>query len=317
MKLADLLHANVVLNPVVMGCALIAAVGMFFIVSALGMLGGIHIRVGSRISLQSEDDRMSGITAYTGSFAERVLAPLVREAMMRTSAHEREWVEQAYDLLDLKGKGSADYYLQKIIGGIAGFAMGLALGLMAASRGGLWPVFVLPLGLSVLGYYLPKLGLKTDLSNRSEQIFFEVPYVLDRLGVSLVANNGDLVTALSTLLRRPEGGFLMRELLQVVEDNAKAGHLEQTLERMAQRNKEVTMVVRLAELLINSQKGAANLIQSLQDIGDRAVIEVENRITKRGEENSQAMVGPSMIALTGVLISLLGPSFINLIKFAR
>jgi len=305
------------LTPMALGLALVAAAGMFLIVSALGMLGRIRIQIGSHISLQSEEERMSGITAYTGSFAERVLAPLAREVMLRTGEGEREWVEQAYDLLDLKGKGSADYYTQKVIGGIGGFAMGLALGLLFASGGNLLLLLMLPLALSVLLYHLPRLGLKADLKNRSEQIFFEVPYVLDRLGVSLVANNGDLVTALSELLRRPEGGFLMRELLQVVEDNAKAGHLEQVLERMAQRNKEVTMVVRLAELLINSQKGAANLIQSLQDIGDRAVIEVENRITKRGEENSQAMVGPSMIALTGVLVALLGPSFIDLLKFAR
>ncbi|NJM41837.1 MAG: hypothetical protein HC853_14300 [Anaerolineae bacterium] len=315
--MSDLLGFSIALNPMAVACALIAAVGMFMVVSSLGMMGGIRIQVGDQISLKKEGERMSGVTGYSGSFVERVLAPLIQAVMLRTGESEREWVEQAYDLLDIKGRGSSDYYMQKVIGGIAGFVIGIVLGLVLANSGNLLALLILPLAFSVFLYHMPKVGLKLDLKSRAEQIFFEVPYVLDRLGVSLVANHGDLLTALKKLLTRPEGGYLMRELLQVVVDHGKSMRLDYALERMAERNKDVTMVVRLTELLINSQKGGLDLIESLQDIGDRAVTEVENMITKRGEENSQTMVGPSTIALMGVIVALLGPSFIDLIKFSQ
>ncbi len=100
----------------------------------------------------------------------------------------------------------------------------------------------------------------------------------------------------------------MRELLQVVEDNAKAGHLDRALARMAERNVDVPIVVRIAALLAHSQEAGTDLVQALSDIGDRAVDEVESLIRKRGEENSQLMVAPSILALSGIFIALLGPN---------
>ena len=44
------LVTDLALNPVVVGCALLAAVGMFLIVSALGMLGGVRIARSGRAS---------------------------------------------------------------------------------------------------------------------------------------------------------------------------------------------------------------------------------------------------------------------------
>lgn len=308
---------NISLNPLAFACALIAAAGMFILVSALGLFGGVRIRLARAQSLEDESNRIEGITPATGSFLERVLAPLVRAVAARTGESEREWVEQGYDLLDRKGKGSSDYYLKQVAGGIAGFAAGIALGLLAAANGLAILLLLLPLALSMGGFFLPRWELQSDLKQRAESIFFEVPYMLDRLSVNLVARKGDLVDSLNATLMRPEGGYLVRELLQVVEDNAKAGHIEKALERMARRNRDIPIVVRLAELLANSQHGAVDLGQALQTIGDRASEEVENRIRRRGEENSQAMIVPSMIALVGIMLVMLGPAFIDLGSLMR
>ncbi len=313
----DLFGVNITLNPIALAGALIAATGMLLVVSSVGMLGGIRIRIGDGTSLEAEGNRMDGITPYTGSFIERVLAPLIRQVMAHTSESERLWVEQAYDLLDRADKGSSDYYVKKVMCGMVGFGAGIALGLLAASEGLGLLLLILPLSFSVGGYFLPKLELQSDLRRRAESIFFEVPYVLDRLGVSLVSHNNDLVEGLNALLQRPEGGYLMRELLQVVEDNAKSGHIERALARMAERNRDISVVVRVAELLINSQRGAMNLNQSLQDVGDRSVDEVENRIRRRGEENSQAMIVPSLISLIGIMVVMLGPAWADLSTLMR
>jgi pilus assembly protein TadC len=195
---------------------------------------------------------------------------------------------------------------------MAGFAAGITLGLLAAANGLPILLLALPLSLSLGGFFLPRWELQSDLKQRAESIFFEVPYMLDRLSVNLAARKGDLVDSLNATLMRPEGGYLVRELLQVVEDNAKAGHIEKALERMARRNRDIPIVVRLSELLANSQHGAVDLGQALQTIGDRASEEVENRIRRRGEENSQAMIVPSMIALIGIMLVMLGPAFIDL-----
>ena len=79
----------------------------------------------------------------------------------------------------------------------------------------------------------------------------------------------------------------------------------------------VPIVVRIAELLAHSQEAGTDLAQALQDIGDRAVDEVESLIRGRGEENSQLMVAPSIIALSGIFIALLGPSMLDLMNFLK
>jgi pilus assembly protein TadC len=303
-------------QPVVLACALVAAAGMLLVVGALGMFGGVRLRWGN-FNLEAESNRIEGITPATGSFLERVLSPLMHMVAERTGESERAWVEQTYDLLDRKGKGSSDYYLKQVVGGIAGFAAGITLGLLTAANGLPVLLLLLPLSLSLGGFFLPRWELQHDLKQRAESIFFEVPYMLDRLGVNLAARKGDLVDSLTATLARPEGGYLTRELLQVVEDNAKAGHIDRALERMAQRNHDIPIVVRLAELLANSQHGAVDLSQSLQAIGDRATEEVENRIRRRGEENSQAMIVPSMLALAGVMFVMLGPALIDLGSLLR
>lgn len=314
--LTNLLGVQITLSPLTLACALLAGAGMFVLVSALGMFGGARIQIGGGLSLAAESKRIDDDSPYSGTFIERVLGPIIREVMVRSGQNEQHWVEQAYDLLDRK-TGSSDYYTRKVLGGLAGFALGMLAGVLAAGNGLLLMMLILPLGLSILGYFLPQIELRHELKQRAEQIVFEVPYALDRLGINVLAHNGDLVEGLRTTLQRPEGGYLMRELLQVIEDTARGSPIAQALARMGERNREIPIMVRIAELLTNSQRGALDLAQSLQNIGDRATEEVENMIRRRGEENSQAMVAPSMIALIGIMAALIGPSLLELGRFVR
>ena len=329
----EFFEVDVAVQPVAVVCALVAAGGAFLVATALGLFGGVRLgarlRLGARVSLADESHRMEGIDAvagaapHAGSFVERVLAPLIQVALARTGENERVWVERAYDLLDRRGRGSADYYLKKVVCALAGFGVGVVLGLMI---GGLAFMLALPLALSLLGYLLPRLELQHDLQHRAERMAFEAPYLLDRLGVNLLARNGDLVDALYATLKpssspatanRAPGGYLAREFLQVVADNAKAGHLDRALDRMAERNRDVPLVARIADLLAHAQKGGVDLIPALQALGDRAMEEVENRIRRRGEENSQAMLAPSVIALAGVMAVMLGPALMEITMLLR
>jgi len=314
--LTDLLRVQITLSPWVLACGLLAAAGMALVTGVLGMFGGVGLRIARPFSLAAESERIEGHAPQQASFIERVLGPLIHEVIARSGPNEQYWAEQAYDLLDRKTTAS-DYFTRKVLGGLAGFGLGLVAGVLAAGNGLLLMVLIAPLALSVLGFHLPQLELKQELKQRAEQIFFEVPYALDRLGINVLAHNGDLVEGLRATLQRPEGGYLMRELLQVVEDTARGGRIEDALRRMGERNRDIPIMVRLADLLVNSQRGALGLVQSLQHIGDRATEEIDNLIRRRGEENSQAMVAPSMLALIGIMAALIGPSLMALGSFVR
>lgn len=313
--ISNILNTLRTIHPLTLAFALIAGLGAVLMGTALGLVRGINFNPGNVISLADESNRIAGVEPDADSFTARVLAPILHALMARTGERERLWVERAYDLLD-RHRGSSEYYTRKVVCATTGFALGIMLGLNFADVG-LLPLLLLPIGLGLLGYLLPRLELQADLKRRNERIFFEVPYALDRLGVNVMSHQGDLVEGLKATLKRPEGGYLMRELLQVVEDNAKAGHLDRALQRMAERNNDVPIVVRIAELLAHSQEAGTDLVQALQDIGDRAVDEVESLIRARGEENSQLMVAPSIIALSGIFIALLGPSMLDLMNFVQ
>lgn len=300
------------IQPVTLAYALIAAAGMFLVLSSLGLFSRRGPRVQldpRRISLEAEQERIEnvGITRETGTIFERALAPIAQAAFKRTTLSEREWVERAYDLLD-RQSGSSDFYLKKVLSALVGFAVGVTFGLIfAVGQGSLLPLLSLPIVLSACGFFLPKWELNADLAQRREQMLFEVPYVLDKLCVNILATNS-VIMGLEKTVERAEGGYLMREMLQVVEDNAKNGRLQQAFQRMADRNTDAPLVSRVALRLAMSEETGANIVRALQSTGDRAIEVVENMIQERGERNNLLMVAPSMIALLGVLIAIVGPS---------
>jgi pilus assembly protein TadC len=234
-------------NPKALACALVAAAGMFLLLSALGVIGGRgpQIKLSGKISLADEAERINGADASSASLIERLFAPVAQALSERARRTEREWVERAYDLLDKKN-GSADYYLRRVVYGMSGFAVGIAVGLaLATASESLVGLLIIPAALSFGMYQLPRMELTSDLARRREQMMFEVPYVLDKLTVNIIANN-NLIQGMERTVEQARGGYLLREFLQVVEDNAKNAGLQRAFLRMAQRNDDVPMVVRIA-----------------------------------------------------------------------
>lgn len=307
------------INPIALACALIAAGGMFIVAASLGLFAGrvSQVRTGKGVSLATEQARINGnIGTQDGTLFERLLAPMTRSLQEHSSVTERDWVERAYDLLDRK-KGSADYYLKKVLLSMAGFAAGIALGVTIVTTGGsLLAMLILPLTFSALLYQLPKWELQADLVKRREQMMFEMPYLLDKLSINILAKS-NLIQGLEETVARPEGGYLMRELLQVVEDNATSNNVQAALRRMAERNADVPTVVRVALRLAMAEETGASVVKALQSAGDRAVDAVENMIQSRGEQNNMLMVAPSMIALIGVLIAMAGPAISPMLSLLK
>ncbi|NJM41951.1 MAG: hypothetical protein HC853_14935, partial [Anaerolineae bacterium] len=234
--LPDLLTrlSHVSVSPLVLGCALMAAAGALVFVSSVGLLS-------TRTIGRSTSGKVRlGVTRAVGDSADRetptllrLFTPLAESLMQRTAQSERDWVEQAYDLLD-RHKGSADFYAKKVICALTGFGIGLTFGAIAAASGTLLPVLLFPLVLSLLGFWLPTWELRGDLARRREQLLFELPFVLDTLSVNVLAKNS-IVQGLNATVQVPNGGYLIRELLQVALDYQKSKRLRESLERMATR----------------------------------------------------------------------------------
>lgn len=122
------------IHPLTLALALIASAGVLLIAMALGVVCGLNLNLGNRISLSREGQRLEGEAPDADSFTSRVLAPLIEQVIARTGEREREWVERAYDLLDRK-RGSSEYYVKKVICAIAGFVFGILLGLNFSTSG--------------------------------------------------------------------------------------------------------------------------------------------------------------------------------------
>jgi hypothetical protein len=56
-------------------------------------------------------------------------------------------------------------------------------------------------------------------------------------------------------------------------------------------------------------------VDALHVIADRAQTTVENRIEKRGQQNSTLMIVPTIIALIGIVGAVAGPSLYSLMGF--
>ena len=190
------------------------------------------------------------------------------------------------------------------------------MALVIARTGTLAWLLILPTGLALGMLAVPKQELQNALKLRREHMMFEVPFVLDTLSVNILARN-NLIQGLEATVARPEGGYLTRELLQVVEDNAKNGRLQEALKRMAARNNDAPFVSRIALRLAMSEDTGAGVVKALQATGDRATETVENLIQSRGEENNMVMIVPCMIALFGVMAAVLGPSMGSLMNFIK
>lgn len=73
-----------------------------------------------------------------------------------------------------------------------------------------------------------------------------------------------------------------------------------------------TMTFRDTPVIYQSKLNRREVCQWLYTIEQTGFLEL---IRRRGEENGQAMVAPSAIALIGIMLALLGPALIELMRF--
>ena len=316
------------ITATIVALGLLASSGAFLLCAGLGAFGGVAWqapRLFGGVSLADEAARVSGASAggwgthttERESLIDRAITPLVRSLLNSARRDEREWLERSLDLLNYPGylKSPADYYASKVLFAAGGFTGGALLGVaLAAAGGGALGLLALPLGLSALGYALPRFDLQGRLKVRREQMLFELPYLLDRLNVHVTAERS-LAQGLITMASFPEGGYLMREFRQVAEDYLKNARLVDALRRMAVRNVDVPLIERIAERLSLSEETGADTVKAMQVIGTRAYELVENLVQERGEQNNALMIVPTLIALIGILVAIAGPSFLSLVQF--
>lgn len=305
------------IDGTVLAAALTAALGALLVAAGVGLFGGLRLPLpGPRVSLERESARLRGEEddAAGRSLIDRaIVIPLSRELAARARIGEREWLENSLDLLDYPGylKTPADYYAARVGGALIGFVSGVVAGGIMAAAGAGWAMLVFPAGLAAIGYLSPRLDLDSRLRRRREQMLFEIPYTLDRLAVSTIAERS-LAQGLIAMVSFPEGGYLMREFRQAAEDYLKAGRLAEALERMAERNLDTPLVERAASRLALAERTGADILRAMQIIGDRARLTVENLIQERGEQNNTLMIVPTLVSLLGILLAIAGPSLFSL-----
>lgn len=305
------------ITPLTLACAMIAAVGVALFSLSIGIPAlslnrvlAIFLRLMGR-SVQLgvvEHETEQSRTAF-----ERAIAPLTDVLRERSSADERAWVETAYDQLG-RQHTPASYYTKKVIGGFVGFGLGMVWAVLLTTMLLLWPLLVFPLVCSLIGYVLPTWQLRTDLAQRREQMLFEIPAALDMLSVNILFKK-NIAQGLIETVRMPEGGYVMRELLQVALDYQKTKRLVEAFHHMAARNADVPALVRIAQRLAMAESTGAPVTAALQAAADRATRTLHNLIQQRGTQNNALIAAPSMLAVLGVLIAVAGPQVAALMQF--
>lgn len=303
------------MNLIVIGLALLAAVGMAVILSSIGAFGNLRLpRFGGGVSLQHAATLRNGSQPAEVSIFERLplldraLGPFIHTLAGYLPRNDAANIELALDQLDYPaGYASlAMVYAKQVAYALLGFSVGFGMAGIGLVTGAT-PILLmlLPTGLGLLGYLTPRQWLRQQLSQRREQMVFEAPYLFDRLTVHYFATQSlsqGLVQMVSTADAAPTfgGGYLMRELRQVAEDYMKSARLVDALRRMGKRNTDIPIIERFCDRLVISEESGADVKQALSVMGDRAMDLVENLIRQRGAENQALMILPTMAAMLGI-----------------
>ena len=294
--------------------ALLALAGAAFFAMGIGLFDPpafLRTPVIGRISLGQEVARLRNEQPRRQPSAlERALILPAAEALQRRAAEsETEWLERALDLLDYPPpyRSATDFYAQRVLWATLGFVAGGLIAAALVSTGFAIFALVFPLALGFAGYQIPKSEINGKLKRRREEMLFELPYTLDRLGVATVAERS-LGQGLVVTFSAPQGGYLAREFRQVVADYLRAGRLVEALERMARRNSDVELVARAAERLAMAEREGTDVLNAMRVVGERARVIVESMIEERGEQNQTLMIVPTLVALVGIIIAVAGPS---------
>lgn len=247
-------------------------------------------------------------------FGERVgqpmLAGLTRLGRRFTPADQTARLRRKLDLAGNPPGWDTDRIVAfKMLGLIIGAALGFFLPLLLGSV--LWAI-VLGIGLAVLGFFAPNLGLYQAAYNRSERILKELPDALDLLVISVESGLG-FDAALSQVARNTQGP-LAEEFFRVLQEMQLGTSRADSLRALADRT-DVGDLRGFITAMVQADSFGIPIANVLR-IQAR---EMRTRRSQRAEEAAQKVpvkiLFPLIFCILPVLfIAILGPAVISIAK---
>lgn len=239
-------------------------------------------------------------------FVRRLFGEAAYRYYRRIDANKEE---ELWNTLDLIGypqgfRSPADFYMAKFTYASAGLLIGIAATVIGILVFRLPPFIVIATLLTTLiGFFLPDLQLSSLVQRRIEQIIYEIPEVMGELTIYFASSNS-LPQAINSLIEETAGsfGYLYRELFRVRERYRSGIPLEEALEEMMMRNKDVPVLSRIIQRLIFAQVNGLPLLETLSQAAENAWEILDNQISERFERNKRLIMGISFLFIISTLI---------------
>jgi Flp pilus assembly protein TadB len=319
-------------------CAAFAgALGLLLMAAALkGVTGGLFSRFSGKTDRRMKDlvgkqDDPFEVSSLKGSFAERVIAPLLSD-VARWLGTTAGTADRDAQLLLQAGYPSpfhtlGDFYAWKVLVAFWFFFLGLVL----AAVTGAAVLVIVALGFGIFGLYLPDLSLRQAAHRRQQQFRTELAYTLDRLAMMLGAGQapGDAVKQAAGVKRASSslaptgtgsvaedqlraasehgGGLLVLKLREVANEmNIGRKSLVEALEEVGEEFPLEEWKAFVDAIHLSIEQGAP-LVGTLNDMADTLQAEIEFEMLGRGLQASVPMVMGMGVAMLNIFILIGAP----------
>ncbi len=299
---------------------------LIFILTGVGILGGL-LYVGFRNN--TDEDPLQARLAQYGeqemprsleelemslSFRDRVVVPIFKAlASLVTKFTPEQQIEETRKQLELAGKAHTTdartffgtRILMTVLMGGGAFVLFFPISHQPPMTG-----FLLTVGGAALGYYLPALQLKGQISRRQQNIVKALPDALDLLTICVEAGLGfdsalgkvyekwdnDLAIAFGRVLQEIQLGKLRREALR---DMAK--------------NMDVPDVTSFTAAIIQADQLGVSIAKILRIQSDQMRVKRRQRAQEKAQQAPVKMMIPMVLLIfPSIWIVLLGPAIIQL-----
>ncbi|MGD9854440.1 MAG: type II secretion system F family protein [Planctomycetaceae bacterium] len=177
------------------------------------------------------------------------------------------------------------------------------------------PVLLVGAVLSILGWALPALIVRSGAAERRDEITRAMPDMLDMLTMC-VSQGMTLTASLSRVIPeiRPVYPALAHEL-QIVTEQARVGSVEQSLENFADRV-DVPEVRSFTSTLIQTERMGTSVSAALSDHSDNIRESRKQRADQAANLATFKLLFPTALCLMpAVFLFLLGPALVDLTDF--
>lgn len=282
--------------------ALVAAVGIFLVVEAVGTRP-------VRVRLTEMDKRPFGQRIVDTLFAPAAERVVTATSRMDLKTHKiglaRRLARAGYPPPFVSPEAVLGYRLfTAIIFAVMGavFALLTGLGVVAVP---------LALCLAAFGWVLPDRTIANAKRERREQLMLDAASTLDRLAIYVAAGNA-LPSAVRSLAEKP-GGAWVAEFRQMAAAYAVGGEFDVALEEVIEKSGRLPDIARVCEHLRAAyEMGGGGLAESLRKMAHDARIRIRLLITERGHKNAVLMVIPAFFSILALMIVLIAPGVVRM-----